>query len=44
VVTFLLSHEPDLSFREPRFGATALGAARYAGDPRVVELLEGAPH
>jgi hypothetical protein len=44
VVAFLLGREPDLSFREPRFGATALGAARYAGDPGVVELLEGAPH
>jgi hypothetical protein len=44
VVAFLLGREPDLSFREPRFGATAQGAARYAGDPGVVELLEGAPH
>lgn len=44
VVAFLLDHEPDLSFREPRFGATALGAARYAGDPEIVKLLETAPH
>lgn len=44
VVAFLLDHQPDLSFREPRFGATALGAARYAGDPEVVELIQSAPH
>lgn len=44
VVTFLLDHQPDLSVTEPRFGATALGAARYAGHPNIVELLGGAPH
>ncbi len=44
VVAFLLDHGPDLSFREPRFGATALGAARYAGDPAIMQLIEGAPH
>ena len=44
VVAFLLAYEPDLSYKEPRFGATALGAARWAGAPDIVELLEAAPH
>jgi hypothetical protein len=44
VVAFLLDQQPDLRFTEPRFGATALGAARYAGDPEIVQLLGGAPH
>jgi Ankyrin repeats (many copies) len=43
VVAFLLDQGPDLSFREPRWGATALGAARWGGDPEIVELLGGAP-
>jgi hypothetical protein len=41
VVEFLLAHEPDLSFREPCFHATAVGAARYHGHQAMVALLEG---
>jgi hypothetical protein len=45
VVEFLLGQEPDLSFREPCFHATAAGAARYRGNQAMVALLESrAPH
>jgi hypothetical protein len=45
VVEFLLGQEPDLSFREPCFHATAAGAARYHGNQSMVALLESrAPH
>ena len=40
VVEFLLGQEPDLSFREPCFHATAAGAARYHGNQAMVALLE----
>lgn len=48
VVALLLEHGPDLTFREPVHGATALGMARYPhpaagrpqGNPDVAALLE----
>jgi ankyrin repeat protein len=40
VVALLLEHGPDLSFAEPTFGATALGAARHHGHDDIVKLLE----
>jgi hypothetical protein len=41
VVAFLVEQGPDLSFREPTFGATALGSARHCGHEDIVALLEG---
>jgi hypothetical protein len=41
VVEFLLGQGPDLSFAEPSFGATARGAARYAGHAEIVALIDG---
>jgi hypothetical protein len=40
VVALLLERGPDLSFAEPTFGATALGAARHHGHDDIVKLLE----
>ncbi|MFD2421005.1 hypothetical protein [Amycolatopsis pigmentata] len=40
VVEFLLTKDPDLRVAEPRFHATALGAARYHGRDEMVALLE----
>jgi hypothetical protein len=40
-VAFLLDQGPDLSFRDPTFGATALGAARHFGHDDIVALIEG---
>lgn len=40
VVEFLLGKGPDLSFTDPSFGATARGAARYAGHTEIVELID----
>jgi hypothetical protein len=40
VVEFLLGKGPDLSFAEPGFGATASGAARYAGNTEIAALIE----
>lgn len=40
VVEFLLDKDPDLGFAEPRFGATALGAAKYHGEDEIVALLQ----
>ena len=31
---------PDLSFTDPSFGATARGAARYAGHTEIVALID----
>jgi ankyrin repeat protein len=42
VVAFLLERGPDLSVREPTFGATALGMARHLGHDDIVALLEAA--
>ena len=41
VVEFLLGQGPDLSFADPSFGATARGAARYAGHTEIVALIDG---
>lgn len=41
VVTFLLAEGADPTFIEPRFGATAIGAARYHGRDEMVALLAG---
>jgi hypothetical protein len=49
-VVLLLSKSPDLSIREPVYGGTALGMAKYRhpaagrpeGSPAIVELLEAA--
>jgi len=40
VVEFLLGEGPDLSFADPSFGATASGAARYAGHTEIAALIE----
>jgi hypothetical protein len=40
VVEFLLGKGPDLSFAEPFFDSTALGAARYLGQEHIVALLQ----
>jgi hypothetical protein len=40
VVEFLLGQGPDLSFTDPSFGATARGAAGYAGHTEIVELID----
>lgn len=40
VVEFLLGNDPDLSFADPSFGATARGAARYAGHTEIVALID----
>jgi hypothetical protein len=40
VVEFLLDYNPDLSFADPSFGATARGAARYAGHTEIVALID----
>lgn len=40
VVEFLLGQGPDLSFADPSFGATARGAARYAGHTEIVALID----
>jgi ankyrin repeat protein len=42
VCSFLLDKQPDLSFTEPFFGSTAIGAARYHGHHEVVAMLESA--
>jgi len=42
VCTFLLEKQPDLSFAEPFFGSTAIGAARYHGYHEIVAMLESA--
>ncbi|WP_187366208.1 hypothetical protein [Trebonia kvetii] len=36
-----LGQGPDLSFAEQSFGATARGAARYAGHTEIVALIDG---
>jgi ankyrin repeat protein len=41
VAAFLLDQGPDLSFRDPTFGATALGSARHFGHADIVALIEG---
>lgn len=43
VVEFLLGQGPDLSFADPSFGATARGAASYAGHTEIVALIDGWP-
>ena len=40
VVEFLLGQGPDLSFADPSFGATARGAASYAGHTEIVALID----
>jgi len=40
VVAFLVQQKPDLSVREPTFGATALGMARHYGHGDIAQLLE----
>jgi hypothetical protein len=40
VVAVLLAQGPDLSVREPTFGATALGMARHYGHADIARLLE----
>jgi hypothetical protein len=40
VVEFLLGKGPDLTFTEPCFGSTAVGAARYHGHRAIVARLE----
>ena len=40
VVEFLLGKGPDLTFTEPCFGSTAVGAARYHGHRAMVARLE----
>jgi len=40
VVEFLLSKDPDLSFADPSFGATASGAARYNGHTEIAALID----
>ena len=40
VVEFLLGKDPDLSFTDPSFSATARGAARYAGHTEIVALID----
>lgn len=40
VVEFLLGKGPDLSFTDPSFGATARGAAGYAGHTAIVALID----
>jgi hypothetical protein len=40
VVEFLLGKDPDLGFANPSFGATARGAARYAGHTEIVALID----
>jgi hypothetical protein len=52
VVEFLLSMGPDLTVKEPMWGASALGMARYYRDlngraddkQAVISLLEGYDH
>jgi hypothetical protein len=39
VVEFLLGKDPDLSFADPSFGATASGAARYNGHTEIAALI-----
>jgi ankyrin repeat protein len=39
VVELLLTRDPDLALKEPVFGATALGAARYHGHADIEALL-----
>ena len=43
VVEFLLGQGPDLSFADPSFGATARGAASYAGHTEIVALIDEWP-
>ena len=40
VVEFLLGKGPDLTFADPTFGATARGAASYAGHAEIVALID----
>jgi ankyrin repeat protein len=40
VVEFLLTKGPDLTVREPCFGATAAGYARHAGNDEIVAILD----
>jgi hypothetical protein len=40
VVEFLLGKDPDLSFADPSFGATASGAARYNGHTEIAALID----
>ena len=40
IVEFLLGKGPDLSFADPSFGATARGAASYAGHTEIVALID----
>jgi hypothetical protein len=40
VVGFLLTKQPDLTIKEPFWGATALGAARFFKHSEIVALLE----
>ena len=40
VVALLLAQAPDLSVREPTFGATALGMARHYGHDDIARRLE----
>lgn len=40
VAGFLLGKDPDLSYAEPSFGATARGAARWGGSTEMVTMIE----
>ncbi len=40
VVGFLLGKDPDLSYAEPSFGATARGAARHFGHAGIAAMIE----
>jgi hypothetical protein len=40
VVEFLLGKDPDLSYADPGFGATARGAALYNGHTEIAALIE----
>jgi hypothetical protein len=39
-VEFLLGKDPDLTVKDPIFGATARGAAAYMGNTDIVALIE----
>ena len=43
VAEFLLGQGPDLSFADPSIGATARGAASYAGHTEIVALIDEWP-